>query len=172
MPFELRPDPNETLRPQGDYLQRAWRQSVYPIARQMGVPIKLPAVSPQPYTHLAFEGFQYAKDHGKGNEYNHRVLTAFFVESQDIGDSGVLTKLAGEVRLDEQAFEEALRVRRYKEAHREALRHVYEDAGVTGTPTFVMGDQVLTGLQNKETLAAVIDEELVRNNESPAQKRR
>jgi hypothetical protein len=37
--------------------QRAWQQSVYPIARRMGVPIKLPEVSPQPHTHLAFEGF-------------------------------------------------------------------------------------------------------------------
>src|SRR5436190_12364789 len=58
MPFELRPEPQPTLRPEGDYLQRAWLQSVYPIARRMGVPIKLPALSPQPHTHLAFEGYQ------------------------------------------------------------------------------------------------------------------
>src|SRR5205814_10609182 len=94
VPSELRPFPDDTLRPEGDYLQRAWRQSVYPIARQMGVPIKLPTVSPQPHSHLAFEGFQYAKEHSKANDYNHRVLTAFFVESQDIGDIGVLAKLA------------------------------------------------------------------------------
>src|SRR6187455_88743 len=114
MPFELRPYPAETLRPDGDYLQRAWRQSVYPIARRMGVPIGLPPVSPQPHTHLAFEGFQFAREHGKGNEYNHRVLTAFFVEGRDIGDVGVLTTLAGEVGLDEAAFETALRERTYR----------------------------------------------------------
>src|SRR5215212_9056241 len=122
MPFELRPYPAETLRPEGDYLQRAWRQSVYPIARRMGVPITLPAVSPQPHSHLAFEGFQYARERGRGNEYNHRVLEAFFVEGRDIGDIGVLTKLAREVGLDETAFGEALRSRRYKEAHQRALR--------------------------------------------------
>src|SRR5436853_5245801 len=115
MPFELRPYPNETLRPEGDYLRRAWRQSVYPTARQMGVPIKLPTVSPQPHSHLAFEGFQFAKEHGKANEYNHRVLKAFFVESQDIGDIGVLTKLAGEVGLDGKEFGEVLRSRKYRE---------------------------------------------------------
>jgi hypothetical protein len=64
MPFELRPEPHPTLRPEGDYLPRAWQQSVYPIARRMGVPITLPPVSPQPHTHLAFEGYQYARDHG------------------------------------------------------------------------------------------------------------
>jgi predicted DsbA family dithiol-disulfide isomerase len=82
MPFELRPYPNETLRPEGDYLQRAWHQSVYPIARMMGVPIKLPDVSPQPHTHLAFEGYQYAREHGQGNAHNDRVLQAFFVETR------------------------------------------------------------------------------------------
>jgi predicted DsbA family dithiol-disulfide isomerase len=125
----------------------------------MGVPIKLPTVSPQPHSHLAFEGFQYAREHGKAHEYNHRVLTAFFVESQDIGDIGVLTKLAGEVGLDEKEFEEALRTRKYREAHRRALRHAYEEAGVTGVPMFVIGDRVLTGLQDRETLEAVIERE-------------
>jgi predicted DsbA family dithiol-disulfide isomerase len=159
MPFELRPHPNETLRPEGDYLQRAWHQRVYPIARQMGVPIKLPTVSPQPHSHLAFEGFQYAKDHGRGNEYNHRVLEAFFVESQDIGEIGILSKLAGEIGLDNRDFEESLRTRKYREVHQRALRHAYEEAGVTGVPMFVIGDQVLTGLQDHDTLEAVIEQE-------------
>lgn len=157
MPFELRPEPHETLRPEGDYLRRAWRQSVYPLARRMGVPITLPSVSPQPHTHLAFEGYQFAREHGRGNEYNHRVLEAFFVESRDIGDIGVLTKLAGEVGLDRAAFETALRNRTYREAHREALRHAYQEAGVTGVPMFVIGGRVLTGLQDKETLETAIE---------------
>jgi predicted DsbA family dithiol-disulfide isomerase len=162
MPFELRPEPHPTLRPEGDYLQRAWSQSVYPIARRTGVPITLPPVSPQPHTHLAFEGYQYAREHDRGNEYNHRILEAFFVEGQDIGQIGVLTRLAGEVSLNEREFDEALRTRKYREAHRRALRHVYEEAGVTGVPMFVIGDQVLTGLQDKETLETVIEEELAR----------
>ncbi len=168
MPFELRPEPLPTLRPEGDYLQRAWQQSVYPLARRMGVPIKLPAISPQPHTHLAFEGYQYAKEHGKGNDYNHRVLKAFFVEGQDIGQINVLAKLAGEVGLNEKEFEQALRTRKYREAHRQALRHAYEEADVTGVPMFVIGDRVLTGLRDRGTLEAVIEEELARSEHSPA----
>jgi predicted DsbA family dithiol-disulfide isomerase len=168
VPFELRPYPNPTLRLEGDYLQRAWSQSVYPIARRMGVPINLPSVSPQPHTHLAFEGFQYAKEHGRGNDYNHRLLKAFFVEGQDIGSIEVLTRLAGEVGLDQKEFEEALRTRKYREAHQKALRHAYEEAGVTGVPMFVIGNRVLTGLQDRETLEAVIEDALARNEDSPA----
>ena len=165
MPFELRPYPNETLRPEGDYLRRAWTNSVYPIARKMGVPIELPGVSPQPHSHLAFEGFQFAREHGKGNEYNHRILAAFFVEGQDIGDIGVLAKLAGEVGLDPEEFEAALRSRKYREAHQRALRHAYEEAGVSGVPMFVIGERTLTGLQDRETLEAVIEKELAANED-------
>jgi predicted DsbA family dithiol-disulfide isomerase len=160
------------LRPEGDYLQRAWRQSVYPIARQMGVPINMPRVSPQPHTHLAFEGYQLAKEYGKGNEYNHRVLTAFFVEGQAIGQIDVLTKLAGEVGLNEREFEEALRTRKYRKAHQKALRHAYEEAGVSGVPMLVIGNQVLIGLQDRETLEAVVGEEMGRNDQATSQSRR
>ena len=107
MPFELRPFPTPTLRPEGDYLQQAWAQSVYPLAAKMGVEIKLPTVSPQPHTHLAFEGFQYAKEHTKGNQYNSRLLRAFFQEDEDIGQTDVLAKLATEVGLDEENYKQA-----------------------------------------------------------------
>jgi predicted DsbA family dithiol-disulfide isomerase len=130
----------------------------------MGVPINLPKVSPQPHTHLAFEGYQYAKEHGKGNEYNHRLLEAFFVEGQDIGQTDVLTKLADEVGLDQQEFEQAVRSRKYREAHQQALRHAYEEAVVTGVPMFVIGSQVLTGLQDRATLEAVIEAELAKHS--------
>jgi len=48
-----------------------------------------------------------ATEHGKGNDYNHRVLEAFFLEGQDISQIDVLTKLAGEVGLNEREFEKA-----------------------------------------------------------------
>lgn len=44
--------------------------------------MKLPNVSPHPYTDLAHEGFYFAKEHGKANEYNNRVYEAFFQEDK------------------------------------------------------------------------------------------
>ena len=156
MPFELRPEPEPTLRPEGDYLQRAWSQSVYPIARRMGVSIVLPDVSPQPRTALAFEGYQFAREHGKGPEYTHRVLTVFFQEGQDIGEAAVLTRLAGEVGLAETEFAEALRLRTYKQTHEQELRRSHE-LGVTSVPTFVIGRRVLVGLQDQGSLESAIE---------------
>jgi predicted DsbA family dithiol-disulfide isomerase len=155
MPFELRPEPHPTLRPESDYLQRAWQQSVYPLARKMGVTIRLPSVSPQPHTHLAWEGFQFARERGRGTEYNHRVLEAFFVEGLDIGRPDVLAQLAGEVGLEATAFRSALDERRYRDAHRAAVRRARE-LGITGVPAFEIGDQLLVGVQPREALEAAI----------------
>ncbi|MFL0361642.1 DsbA family protein [Pseudobacillus sp. 179-B 2D1 NHS] len=160
MPFELRPYPNETLKPEGDYLQSTWKQSVYPLAERMGIAIVLPSISPQPYTHLAFEGYQYAKEKGKGNEYNDRMLRAFFQEEQDIGDIDVLTKVAGEIGLNESEYRTALERRTYKEAHQKALTHAYEEVNITAVPTFVIGNTTIGGIRSKETLEQVINEEI------------
>lgn len=159
MPFELRPYPEPTLEPEGEYLQRAWKESVYPMAERMGVKILLPRVSPQPYTHLAFEGYQYAKECGKAKEYNHRMFTAFFQEEQDIGKIEVLTKLAGEIGLDEEKYKKALVTRKYKDLHRQALEHAYS-IPITAVPTFLIGKTMLRGLYRKDALSKVIDEEL------------
>lgn len=157
MPFELRPFPTPTLRPEDPYLPQIWAQSVYPMAETFGVEIKLPTISPQPYTHLAFEGFQHAKTFGKTvkNAYNERILRAFFVENRDIGDVEVLVELAQEVGAGE-GFREALETRRYREAHQNALRHAQE-IGVSSVPTFVMGNRGLAGVQSVEALRRFIE---------------
>ncbi|GAA3006746.1 hypothetical protein GCM10020229_18110 [Kitasatospora albolonga] len=108
MPFELRPHPTPTLRPEDAYLPAVWARSVYPMARRMGVDITLPTVSPQPYTRLAFEGYQYAAEHGRAAEYTPRLLRAFFQENRDIGRTEVLADIAAELGLDAEGFTRAL----------------------------------------------------------------
>ncbi|WP_276498219.1 DsbA family oxidoreductase [Pontibacter litorisediminis] len=161
MPFELRPYPTPTLKPAEDYLQTTWANSVYPMGKQLDVPIVLPKVSPQPYTHLAFEGYQFAKEHGLGEAYTHRMFRAFFQEEQDIGDVEVLVKLAKEVGLDEKAYREALDTRKYKEAHQRELRKAYEEVGVTAVPTFMIADKQVRGLLREEDLRRLIQLELL-----------
>ena len=152
MPFELRPHPTPTLRPEGSYLQRAWRDAVYPLAERMGVRIRLPEVSPQPYTRLAFEGLEFAKDHGAADEYNSGVMRAFFQRSEDIGDPAVLTSVASAAGLPPDAFRSALDQRTYSDRVALLLRHATEEVGVTGVPLFVIGNQRLSGVQSKTAL--------------------
>ncbi|MFC9600051.1 DsbA family protein [Peribacillus butanolivorans] len=167
MPFELRPSPYSKIDPwQEPEKLNSWDSYILPTAKKLGVDMRLPRVSPHPYTHLAFEGCQFAKEHGKGNEFHSRVFTAFFQEEQNIEDIEVLTKLAGEVELPEAAFREALVSRKYREVHQEALKHAYEEANIMAVPTFIIGDEVIQGLASKERLAQAIENEAEKNKQN------
>lgn len=155
--FELRPDPVPTLRPEDPYLPAVWKASVYPMAKQLGVPIQLPTWSPQPRSRKAFELLAFAKDHGAGHAYSMRVLKAFFQENLDIGDEDVLVGLAADAGLDADEAREALVSEAYAERHREALRHAGEEMGITSVPTIVVGDRVFRGVPSVAELRSAID---------------
>lgn len=157
MPFELRPHPIPTLRPEGSYLQTEWERSVYPLAARMGIEIRLPAVSPQPYTRLAFEGLEFAKEHGASGDYHSGVMRAFFQRSEDIGNPEVLMRVASAAGLDPEAFRNALDAQTYAGRTGDLLRYANERVRVEGVPLFLIGNTRLNGLQSRQTLEAVIE---------------
>ncbi|TWN32766.1 hypothetical protein CHCC14527_2367 [Bacillus paralicheniformis] len=160
LPFELRPRPSEQLDPLNDPSKLAmWDGAIKPRIEAWGVNMKLPNVSPHPYTDLAHEGYHFAKEHGKAKAYNDRVYQAFFQEDQNIGDIDVLTALAKEAGLDEQAFKEALNSRTYQDVQRTALQHAYEEAGITAVPTFIIGNERIAGAAAREVFEQVIEKE-------------
>lgn len=155
-PFELRPEPTPTLLPEGDYLQSTWRQVVYPVAERMGVPIVLPDVSPQPYSRLAFESYQFASEHGLGQRWTQRMFRAFFVEQRDIGRLDVLTDVAADLGLDGDALRSALESGCHTDVHRQALGRA-ATLNITAVPTFVVDDRRIEGMASAEQLARLID---------------
>jgi predicted DsbA family dithiol-disulfide isomerase len=124
------------------------------MAERLGVRIVLPRISPQPHAGLAFEGFQFAVDHGQGAAYTHRMFTAFFQEERNIGDLEVLTEVGEELGFDRQALRTALQTGQY-DRHRAALRHAYDEMPITAVRTFAMDGRMLRGSpsQLKEFLA-------------------
>ncbi|TPG85654.1 DsbA family oxidoreductase [Brevibacillus laterosporus] len=161
MPFELRPSPSLQLDPWNDPSKLSgWNSFIAPTAEKWGVNMKLPHMSPHPYTHVAFEGYHFAKEQGMGTEYNNRVFKAFFQEEQNIGEIEVLVKLAGEIGLDEEGFKEALVTRKYKEVQEKARQHADEEAQIMAVPTFVIGEERLQGAVSKEMFEKVLAQEL------------
>ena len=55
---------------------------MYPAAKRLGRVIKLPTISPQPYTAKAFEGYHFAAEHEKGPEWIDAVFKAFFQQDR------------------------------------------------------------------------------------------
>lgn len=165
MPFELCPSPNEKLDPVNDPSKRQlWDKFITPTINKWGINMKLPNVSPHPYTDLAFEGFHFAKEYGKENEYNDEVFKAFFQEGRDIGEIDILAKIAAKIGLDEVSFKEALIGRKYKEVQQKALYHAYNEAEISAVPTFIIGNKKLQGLNRVEAFAEAINQEFKNNN--------
>jgi predicted DsbA family dithiol-disulfide isomerase len=153
--FELRPDPVPTLDPNGDYLHRVWGSSVYPLAKDLGVDIKLPPV--QPRSRRAHEAAHWARRHAKFREYNDALFRAFFQRGEDIGNTDVLTRLASDMALDGNDLREALDKDLYLENvladEREAKK-----LGLRGVPAFVANRKIaLSGVQSLESLQKFVE---------------
>lgn len=156
--FELRPAPVPTLRPEDPYLPAVWRDSVYPAAQRLGIPITLPSISPQPRSAKAFEILALAQGKGLDHAYSMRVLRAFFQEDRDIGKPEVLIELAADAGLDREEARQALDSGAFAEHHRRALRHAREDMAITAVPTIVVGKQVFRGTPPLKALQLALDQ--------------
>ena len=104
--FELRPEPVPTLDPGGEYLHRVWNQSVYPMADERGMTLRLPPV--QPRSRKALEAAEFAREAGRFDPMHRALFKAFFEDGRDLADHGVLIETAQSVGLDSQALEGAL----------------------------------------------------------------
>ncbi|WP_227367442.1 DsbA family protein [Halomonas sp. M20] len=155
-PYELRPAPVPTLRVEDPYLPQVWQHSVYPLAERLGVPIKLPAISPQPRTDKAFEVFALADDQGLGHAFTMRVFKAFFQEEKDIGSPEVLADLAQDIGLDREEALTALAQGTYRQRQREAQRHAVEEANITSVPTIIVGKRTFAGVPDPAQLQQAI----------------
>ncbi len=154
-PFELRPYPTPTLRPEDEYLPRVWKSSVYPMAEQLGVPIQLPSVSPQPYTRKAFLGLQFASQYGQGNAFVSAVMRAFFQQNQNIGEDSVLKEILSSLGLDPAGLDAVVQSPTANAAHDEALARAYA-LGIRSVPSLRLNGQLFSGVPDAKSLRTVL----------------
>jgi len=155
--FELRPEPTPTLDPDGEYLHRVWNQSVYPMARERGMTLRLPPV--QPYSRKAHEAAEYAREEGRLDEMNRALFKAFFEDGRDLASLDVLLDVGRSVGLNPHALRDALESGRYAQNVSEDRRLAHE-IGISGVPALIIsaGQQayLLSGAQPYETVKDVI----------------
>lgn len=167
LPFELRPYPTATLKPEDPYLPAVWRDSVYPRAAAQGLQISLPTISPQPWSHTAFEGKIHAAAHGVERQWDRAVLRAFFQQNQDIGDIGVLSAIGESVGLDPAELRDALVDRRHEGAH-QAARAEGLTAHISSVPTLRFGRHSLAGAPDRARLDRFLELVLQERGSTPA----
>lgn len=144
-PYELTRKPAVQVDTYHDEERREkWAKGLVPDAEALGMKVHFPPfVVPRPYTHLAAEGFMYAKEQGKEDAYNEAVFTAYFTKEQDIGRIDVLKQAAEEAGLDGEEFGRKLEEGAYVQQVEVEREWVNDHVKLSGLPTiFLDGRQI------------------------------
>ncbi len=132
------------------------------LAREEGV-----ALSPHTFTtnsHRALLLAEASKSLGAEVFYtlHRRLFETFLVENRNIGDPEVLRSLAAECGIPAQTVALAWSQPDYEQRLQRNLAAAVNN-GATGTPTFFIGEQRLTGAVSVETLLAAAKRSLVQS---------
>jgi len=170
-PFEIHPElppqgvPRRAL-PSNEYM-RAAAENVRRLAEDCGLTLRQPSVIAN--SRLALAAAEFARDHGRFEDFHRRVFQAYYQEDQNIGDLSVLQQIGSEVGLDPAELAKALAEQRYEPLFIKIRREI-EEYGITGAPTFLFdGKYRIVGAQSydvfQQTLARI--EELKRREDRP-----
>jgi predicted DsbA family dithiol-disulfide isomerase len=133
------------------------RQAIWERIKAMAVAAGFEMKAPETLTNsrLALEAAEFAKEAGAGEAFEQRVYRAYFYEGRNIGSQAVLAELAVDVGLSADDLNLALDSKRYSQR----LAHNTVEArenGVSGVPTFFIGEYPLVGAQSEDVMRQVL----------------
>jgi predicted DsbA family dithiol-disulfide isomerase len=109
-------------------------------------------------TRLAHEATEYARAHGKANEFHKVIFRKVYAEGQDPSDWAVLRSAAEEVALNAEEMRREVQSEKYKANVEEQVRRAYQ-IGVTGVPTYVINDRyAIVGAQPYEVFKRALEQ--------------
>ena len=113
-------------------------------------------------TRVAHEATEYAREHGKGNEFHKVVFRKVYAEGQDPSQWEVLRSAAQEVGLKADEMQREVESEKYTATVADRVRWAYQ-IGVTGVPTYVINNRyAIVGAQPyevfKSALAQIMNE--------------
>ena len=152
--YQLRKEGPPRMEPRGEAMNRGWRDTVLPMAMALGVEMQQP--SRLPLTRYAHEAAAWARAQSRFAEFHAAILRAYFIEDLDIGEIETLQQLAWRLGLDSADLAAALHEQQHADEVDEDLL-IAETYGVRGVPAFVLGGQVLSGVQEEATLLQAIE---------------
>jgi predicted DsbA family dithiol-disulfide isomerase len=159
-PYWLHPEtpPEGAPFPQGADRERArttleWLQEMAPEkAARIRFPDKLQC------SFFAFEAVEFAQEQGSALPFTSAVYDALWVEGKDIARMSTLQDAAAKVGLDADEMGCALRERRYMEQTFKAVE-ASKKAGVSNTPTYILGRTAIKGWHYYEVFQTVMEKQ-------------
>jgi predicted DsbA family dithiol-disulfide isomerase len=109
-------------------------------------------------TRLAHESTEYAREHGKGNEFHKVIFLKVYAEGQDPSQWEVLRSVAEEVGLKADDMQREVENGKYRAAVEDEVRWAYQ-IGVNGVPTYVINDRyAIVGAQPYEVFKGALEQ--------------
>ena len=160
-PYELTPEPKPQVDTYHDEKRKAGYQILVEPCKKLGLDMKLPPnVVPRPRTRWAFEGWYYACEQGKGEEYNELMYRAYFIDELDIGDMAVLVKLAESLGLNGEDYKAAVLSGKYSELEQAACDHARNVLEIKGVPSiYINGEKIALKAFDKEEMIEILQNE-------------
>lgn len=142
-----------------------WRNGMDPEARRvvwqriqgMAVAAGFEMKPPETLTNsrLALEAAEFAKAAGAGEAFEERVFRAYFYEGRNIGSPAVIADLAADAGLSRDDLNLALESERYAQRLKSNAVTAHQN-GVSGVPTFFIGEYPLVGAQSEDVMRQVL----------------
>jgi predicted DsbA family dithiol-disulfide isomerase len=157
--FQIHPDwpaegiPADKLRETGDAASRqATWDRITAMADAVGFSMKPPAVLTN--SRAALAATEFARELGRDEALEERIYRAYFNDGENIGDAGVVARLAGEAGLDAGEVADAIKSPKY-EMRLKNNSLAAHNRGVSGVPTFFIGEYPLVGAQSVDAMRAI-----------------
>ena len=149
----------EEGRKMNDYMTTA--------AKEVGLDYQFDKTIPA-NTFLAHQLIHLGAHHGRQDATKERLMAAYYLEGQNIGDLDTLVQFGTEVGLDATESRSALSAGTYAEAVRLDEYHA-QQIGVRGVPFFVFEDKyAVSGAQQPELFAEVLEKVYAEFQAKPA----
>ena len=159
-PFYLRPDTPPEGMPLPDYILRARASGSEDRLSQMAAMHRMKFVSAERIynTRLAHEATEYAREHGKVNEFHKVVFRQVYADGLDISNWDVLRAAAEEVGLDGADMQQVVESGTYTAEVAGQVQQA-QLIGVSGVPTYVINDRyAVVGAQPYEVFKRALDQ--------------
>ena len=159
-PFYLYMDTPPEGRELPERIKQARAQGSEERLRQMARSYGMDFVSTQRIynTRLAHEATEYARVHGKGNEFHKAVFRKVYAEGGDPSQWEMLRSVAKEVGLDPEEMQHEVENEKYMATVVDQVRWAYQ-IGVTGVPTYVINDRyAIVGAQPYEVFKGALEQ--------------
>jgi predicted DsbA family dithiol-disulfide isomerase len=133
--------------------RRAVWERIQAMAAAAGFEMKAPETLTN--SRLALEAAEFAKETGAGEAFEERVYRAYFYEGLNIGSQAVLGDLAADVGLSRDDLNVAIESNRYSLRLKNNAMIAHRK-GVSGVPTFFIGEYPLVGAQSEEVMRQIL----------------